>query len=168
MRKIFLFSLTLILFVGCKKEERNLRIDIYLLKSFTATVDQSTTPVTVSITNAVLDDTPLVADQDIQSYTKATTTFTLKKDIQTIIQNYGTDKAFAVMVNNQPVYYGMFHPLYLSSMTFGVATIAPGLSNKNGLKIDFILTEGNDVLQQLDKRNDERIINALKATNRLR
>ena len=168
MRQIFLYCMTLILFAGCKKEEHGSRIDIYLLKSFAATVDQSITPVTVSITNAVLDDKPLVGDQDIQSYTKATTTFTLTKDIQTIIQNFGTDKAFAVMVNNQPVYYGMFHPLYLSSMTFGVATIAPGLSNKNGLKIDFILIEGNDVLQQLDKRNDERIINALKATNRLR
>ncbi len=168
MRQIFLYCLTLISFAGCKKQELGSRIDIYLLKSFTATVDQSTTPVTVSITNAVLDDKPLAADQDIQLYTKETTTFTLKKDIQTIIENFGTDKAFAVMVNNQPVYYGMFHPLYLSSMTFGVATIAPGLSNKNSLKIDFVLTEGNDFLKQLDKRNDMRIINALKATNRLR
>lgn len=167
MRQIFFYCLPLILFMGCKKEHGS-RIDIYLLKSFTSTVDQSTTLATVSITNAILEDTPLVADQDIQFYTKATTTFTLRKDIQTLIHNYGPDKAFAVTVDNQPIYYGKFHPLYLSSITFGIATIAPFLFNNNELKIDFTNIEGTSFLQQLDKRNDSRIINTLKATNRLR
>lgn len=158
------------MFISCKKGEHGSgpRIDIYLLKSFTATVDQSTTPATISITNAVLNDTPLVSDQDIKVYVKATTTFVLRKDIQTIIQHYSADKAFAVTVDNQPVYYGRFHPFYLSSITFGLATILPMLLNNNELQIDFPTTEGNSFLQQLDNRNDSRIINALKATNRLR
>jgi hypothetical protein len=167
MKQIFIYCLTIFLVVSCKKEHGS-KVDIYLLKSFTSGVDQSTTPATVSITNAVLDDTPLVTDQDIQFYTKATTTFTLRKDIQTTIQNYGPDKAFVVTVDNQPVYYGKFHPLYLSSMAFGVATIAPSFYNNSELKIDFTIIEGNSLLQQLDKRNDSRIINTLKATNRLR
>lgn len=167
MRQIFIYFLTLILFVGCKKEQSS-RVDIYVLKSFTSTVDQSTTPATVSITNAVLEDTPLVGDKDVKFYTKATTTFTLKKDVQTAIQNYGPDKGFAVTVNSQPIYYGKFHPMYLSSMTYGVATIAPFLYINNELKIDFVNLEGNSFLQQLDKRNDSRILNTLKATNRLR
>lgn len=158
------------MFAGCKKEQHGSasRIDIYLLKSFTTTVDQSTIPAIVSITNAVLEYKPLVADQDIQLYTKSTTTFTLRKDMRAIIQDYGTDKAFAVTVNNQPVYYGIFYPPYLSSLACGVATISPILPTKNELKIDFVLIEGNDFLQQLDKRNDSQIINALKETNRLR
>ena len=167
MRQIFIYCLTLILFVGCKKEHSS-RVDIYLLKSFTSTVDQSTTPATVSITNAVLEDTPLVGDEDIRFYTKATATITLRKDIQSTIQNYGPDKGFAVTVDNQPIYYGRFHPIYLSSMTFGVATIVPLFYNNNELKIDFINLEGNSFLQQLDKRNDSRILNTMKATNRLR
>lgn len=167
MRQFLFYCLTLILLVGCKKDHSS-RIDIYLLKSFTSTVDQSTTPATVSITNAVLNDTPLVGDQDIQFYTKATTTFKLRKDIQTTIQSYGPNKAFAVTVDNHLVYYGKFHPLYLSSITFGMATIAPFLFNNNELKIDFATIEGNSFLQQLDKRNGSRIINTLKATNRLR
>lgn len=166
MRKIFIYCLTLILFVGCKKEKTS-RVDIYLLKSFTSTVDQSTTPATVSITNAVLEDTPFVSDQDIIFYTKATTTFTLKNDVQATIQNYGQDKGFALTVDNQPIYYGRFHPMYLSSMTVGVATIAPSLNNKE-LQINFVNVEGNSFLQQLDKRNDSRILNSLKATKRLR
>jgi len=170
MRHIFLYFLTVIMFIGCKKEKHDpgSRIDIYLLKSFTTTVDQSTMPATISITNAVLDDTPLVSDRDIKVYVKATTTFVLREDIQTVIQNYGPDKAFAVTVDKQPVYYGRFHPFYLSSISFGLATISPLPLNNDELQIDFATIEGNSVLQQLDNRNDNRIINALKATNRLR
>lgn len=168
MRQIFPYFLTILFFAGCKKEENGPRIDIYLLKSFTTKVDQSTTPATISITNAVLDDAPLVSNQDIKVYSKATTTFALNKEIQAIIQHYGADKAFAVTVDNQPVYYGQFHPLYLSSITFGMATISPLLLNNDELKIDFATIEGGSFLQQFDKRNDSRIINALKATNRLR
>lgn len=168
MRKIFLYCLTLILFTGCKKEKNGSRIDIYLLKSFSVTADQSTAPATISITNAVPDNTPLVSNEDIKAYSKATTTFVLRKDIRTIIQNYGPDKAFAVMVDDQPVYYGLFHPLYLNSIAFGMATISSPLFANNELKIDFATIEGNSFLQQLDKRNDSRIINALRATDRLR
>jgi hypothetical protein len=167
MRRFFIYCVALILFAGCKKEHGS-RIDIYMLKSFTSTVDQSSSPATASITNAVLEDTPLVADRDIRFYTKATTTFTLRKNIQATIQNYGPDKAFAVTVDNQPIYYGSIHPMYLNSIIFGMATIAPFLYNNDELKIDFATIEGNNFLQQLDKRNDSKIINALKATNRLR
>ena len=166
MRQIFFYCLTLILFVGCKKENGP-RVEIYLVKSFTSTIDQSTTPATISITNAVPENIPLVADEDIQFYAKEATTFILKKDIQTIIKNYGSDKAFVVTVDNQPIYYGKFHPLHLSSIIFGVATIAPFSLNKNKLEIHFATIGGNSLLQQYDKRNDSRIINALKATNRL-
>lgn len=155
------------LFIGCKKEHSS-RIDIYMLKSFTSSIDQSTTPATVLITNAVLEDTPLVGDQSILFYTKATTTFTLRKDIQATIQNFGPDKAFAVMVDNKPIYYGSFHPMYLNSMTFGIATINPFQYKSLELKIDYTTIVGNSILQQLDKRNDSKIINTLKSTNRLR
>jgi hypothetical protein len=168
MRKVFLYCLTLILLTGCKKEKSGSRIDIYLLKSFSVTVDQSTAPATISITSAVPDSTPWVSNEDIKAYSKATTTFILRKGIGTIIQNYGPDKAFVVMVDDQPVYYGVFHPLYLNSITFGMATISSPLFANNKLKIDFATIEGNSFLQQLDKRNDIRIINALRETDRLR
>lgn len=161
--------MTITLLLSCKKERISRvanRVDIYLLKSFTSTIDQSTIPVTFPVTNAVLEDIPLVADQDIILYTRSSTTFKLRKDIQTVIRNYGPDKAFAVTVDNQPIYYGKFRPGYLSSIAFGVATIAPGSFNNDELKIDFA-PEENSSLQKLDQRNDSRIIKALKATGRL-
>ncbi len=105
MRHIIYYCLTLTLFLGCKKESPS-KVDIYMLKSFTVNVDQTTSPATVSISNAVLADTPLVTDKEIEFYKKSTTTFKLRKNIKPIIQNYGADKAFAVSVNNQPVYFG--------------------------------------------------------------
>ncbi|MGN6617778.1 MAG: hypothetical protein ACTHJ5_11445 [Ilyomonas sp.] len=167
MKRIFLSSLIFILFLSCKKEHSS-KVEIYMLNSFTRTINQSTNPATISITDAVLADTPLVADEDIRFYTKSTATFKLKKDIKAIIQNYGPDKGFAVTVNKHPVYFGLFHPLYMSSIAYGVVTVSPESFTKNELKIQFAGMDGSFDLQQLDKRNDELLINSLKVSGRLR
>ena len=167
MRRIPFICVLLLFAMACKKEESR-KVDIYMLKSFTSTIDQSTLPATISITDAVLEDVPIIADNEIRFYKKATTTFTVRKDIHSIIKNFGPDRAFAVTVDKVPVYYGRFHPLYLSSIAYGVATIAPMFSGGNELKIDFALLQGSTILEQLDKRNDSRILGALDETGRLR
>lgn len=169
MKPIFLYCLVFTILLGCKKQEvEGPSVDIYLLKSFTTSIDRTTNPATLIITNAELEEKPLVADEDILFYTKATTTFTLLKDIQTNIQHYGSDKGFAVTVDSMPIYFGRFHSIYSSSITIGVATITSFLFNNNKLQIDFPSIEGSADLQRLDKRNDPRILNAFKATGRLR
>lgn len=175
MRPVFLYCLVAILLLSCnKKEDENnngSKVDIYVLKSFSENVGMTGGVATISISNAVLADAPLVSDQDIESYTRSTTTFKLKKDIKSTIENYSKDKAFAVTVNNQPVYFGKFHPLYLSSITLGVATLDPilySLHTSNELQIDFPTITGNASLQQLDKRNDSRVLDALRVSGRLR
>jgi hypothetical protein len=167
MQQLFRFGLMALLFAGCKKEKQS-GVAIYLLKSFTTSVNQATTPATVSINNAVLDDSPLVSDNEIRHYTQATATFTVKKDIQSIIQHYGADKAFAVVVNDDPVYYGLFRPLYLSSIVFGVANISPLSLDKYELPILFPTITGSTILPPLDKRNNSRILEALRAAGKLR
>jgi hypothetical protein len=167
MKYVFLCgSLVSILLLGCKKEH-NAQIEIYLLKSFVRTIDTTQRPAVNGIANAVLDDTPLVADPDIRFYTRKTSTFTLRKDIQTAIKNFGPDKAFAVTVDKQIVYYGRFYPMYMSSVVYGLATITPLLYKNNELRVDFINLTGTFV-SALDKRNDGRIINALRSTDRLK
>lgn len=166
MKHILFLALAVGLLAGCKKEHGS-RVEIYILKSFTAGIDRTATPAVNTITNAVIDDIPLVADEDIILYNRESSTFILKKDIKTIIQNFGPDKAFAVTVDKQVVYYGAFHPAYMSSMVFGLATIDPILMSNKELRVDFINLTGTFV-HQLDKRNDDRIINTMKATGRLR
>ena len=169
MRHILICCLTLILLYSCKKEDgTGARVDIYMLKSFTTSINPISNLPVLSISNAVLADTPLIADKDIAFYTIATTTFKLRNDIKPVIKNYGADKAFAITVNSQPVYFGKFHPGYLSSMTVGVATIDPILYTNNELEMKFVLVNGNTDLQKLDKRNDSQIINALKAAGKIR
>jgi len=166
MRLLSFLCLAVILLAGCRKEQ-GFRVDIYLLKSFNSGIDTTQRPVVNVITNAILDDTPLIANEDIRYYTRANCTFTLRKNIQAVIQNYGPDKAFVVTVNDQPVYYGKFHPMYMSSLIPGLATITPLFSNNNELRIDFV-NLGGTFVDPLDKRNDARIVNALKETRRLR
>lgn len=165
MRHIIFYCLTLTILLSCKKESAS-KVDIYMLKSFTTSINRTTNPGAISISNAILEDTALVADNEIESYTQSTTTFQLRKDIRSIIQNYSTDKAFAVTVDNKPVYYGLFHSSYLSSITFGLATIDPFTSNQQ-LTINFTTNGSSDLLHQ-DKRNDSRITNSLKTSQRLK
>ncbi len=167
MAKQLFFGLLALLFFSCKKESST-PVEIFLLKSFSQTVNQATNPATITISDGRLEDKPLVAGRDIQFYTEANSTFTLNKDIQTTIQNYGPDKGFAVLVDGQPVYYGLFRPLYLSSIVFGVAIIQPLGVVKNELPIKFTFLTGNTFLPSLDKRNDSRIMNALRAAGKLR
>jgi hypothetical protein len=152
--------------IACKKEHGS-RVDVFLLKSFSSSIDTTKTPAIHIISNAILKDSPLIADHDIIFYTKETCTFTCRKDIQSVIQNYGPDKAFAVMVDSKVIYYGVFHPLYQSSLTYGVATISPFLLRNNELRVDFINLTGTYV-SQLDKRNDARILASLNASGRLK
>jgi hypothetical protein len=166
MRAFFICCAVVLLFAGCKKEG-GAKVDIYVLQSFSRTVNTSVSPATISIANAVLASTPLVANEDIAHYQKATATFGLKKNIKALIKDFGPDKAFAVTVNGDPVYFGQFHPAYLSSIAFGVATIDPVLYNNKELTIYFATVQGSAVLQALDKRNDNRLLTALKETGRL-
>jgi hypothetical protein len=173
MKYLFCGLLFITLFAACKKDntanKSTSKVDIYMLKTFSINIDQTTNPATLSISNAVLADTPLVADKDIELYTQSSTSFKLTKNIKSIIQNYGPDKAFAVTVDNQPVYFGIFHPSYLSSIAFGLATIDPTIyTTDNEMSIRYATITGNTYLLQFDRRNDNRIINALETNGRLR
>jgi hypothetical protein len=167
MQRIFYLLIAIVTLAGCNKKSGT-KVEIYMLKSFSISEDLSTRPATLSIVNAVLADTPLVANHDISFYIKSSATFILKKDIKPIIQNYGPDKAFAVTVDNEPVYYGQVHPAYMSSIRFGIATFDPVYLSKNQLKIEFAPTDGSTYWKELDKRNDSRLLGALKVTGRLR
>lgn len=166
MRRILMLFLSLAIFAGCKKEG-GAKVEIYLLKSYTVNSVPGN-PYWVSITNAVLDITPFVRDADIKYYDQQSRVFKLRRDISPVIKDYGPDKAFAVTVNGQPVYYGHFHPAYMSSITVGVATIDPIFFFDNELRMNFVMIQQTPALLLLDKRNDPQILNAMRATGRLR
>lgn len=165
---LFLAAFALLL-ASCKKENGgNNSVEVYLLKSFDTELDASTSPGITRIKNPVLENVPLLENGDIIGYRPSSFTLYLNKNIKTAIEGFGPDKGFAVTVNRKPVYYGRFHPAYLSSITFGLATIDPILSSGNEMTIQFVKLEGSVELNELDKRNDSRITEAFSASNRLR
>jgi len=167
MRHI-LYSLAFIALLSSCAKENTSKIEFYLLTSFRLDTNRTTSPFTLVISNPVLSETPFIADQDIQYYTQSETTFQLGKDIRDITKNYGPDKGFAVTVDKQPVYYGLFHPGYLNSMAIGVATMDPILIFNNQIRVQFVLINGSSSLAALDNRNDSRLINSLSISGRLK
>jgi hypothetical protein len=170
MRYIYCF-LILLLISSCKKggETNAKRVEIYLLKSFSLSINQTTKPVTHTIANAILADTPFVRNNEIRYYDKATYTFSLDANVKERIKDYGPDKAFAVTVDGQPVYYGVFHPLYMSSLVYGLPYIDPVLlTTNNSLTIAYIKIDGDTTLQRLDRRNTKELLDAFKTSKRLR
>ncbi|HEV7329952.1 MAG TPA: hypothetical protein VGN63_02835 [Flavisolibacter sp.] len=166
MKQLLLFCLLLWFFTGCKKES-NAKVEIYLLQSFTRSVDVSAGLAITRYSDVSLSATPLVANSDIVNYNPTKTTFYLRKDIGSALKDFGPDKAFAVTVNKQIIYMGEFRPAWLSSVVFGIATINPAFVNGKQMPVDFIRIDNYPDLKNLDRRNDERLLNALLKTGRL-
>lgn len=166
MKSFLILLIFLVAMAGCRKNGAA-KVEIYLLQSYTTETNPAN-PNIISINNAVLQDTPFVRDDEIRYYDKEARTFRIRTNIKQDVQTFGPDKAFAVTVNNVPVYYGRVHPAYLSSMTIGIATIDPILTGTNDLQMRYVFIDQMPLLQQLDKRNDPQILNAFRATGRLR
>ena len=156
-------------FAACTRERSYNRVEIYLLRSFTHVYDTTIKPGVSVIRDPVLESSPLVNDHEIKSYTKADAIFKLSTDINDRLKNLGPDKGFAVTLDGDPVYYGTFHPGYMSSVRLGIATIDP-LFTHDQLLMNYVLFSGGNpnILQQLDKRNDPALLAALQASGRLR
>ena len=170
MRYLALLLIIGIAGAGCDKNHdlSKGKVEIYLLESF-STVLNPAAPYAVSVTDAKLEKQPLVANNDIEYYEQAQYLFKLKKNIRPLIKDFSKDRGFAVRVNNETVYYGVFHPAFLSSLTFGVATIDPfALTTETSVTVQYLNYDNNSQLAQLDKRNDPRILDALSVTGRLR
>ncbi len=170
MKHLGLLLFSAVFAVGCSKDhdQSTDKVEIYLLESF-STVQNPASPYAITITDARLEKKPLVANGDIEYYEQAQYLFKLKKNIKPLIKDFSRERGFAVTVNDEAVYYGVFHPAFLSSLTFGLATIDPlALTTESSVTIQYLNYDNNVQLAQLDKRNDARILNALSATGRLR
>lgn len=172
MRYVCVYIIALAV-MGCTGEATlplkglNNKIEIYQLKSYTQKTDTSFAIRTIVLSDLVLEDSPLVTDTEIRSYTQSSYTFELSKNLNPIIKNFGPDKAFVVMVDKEVIYFGMFRPAYLNSILFSIPYIEPILTNNN-LHINYATIGSTGAQQPIDKRNDMKLINALKATNRLK
>jgi hypothetical protein len=170
MIRIAFLLIVVSIFSQCSKSSSasGKKVDIYLLKSFTRTLDTSRQMGIILVEDPVLEDKPLVRNSDILFYERSTSTFKLLRNIQPILDTLDVFNAFAVTVDGEPVYFGTFHPMYLSSILYGSATINPNYMENNKLKIDFAYHDMFPFLMSLDKRNDPKILDAFRSSGRLR
>lgn len=169
VKQVLLLSLLFWLFAGCRKQNASDdKIEIYLLQTYTRSLDTALAPAVIRYNNVTLSAVPLVADRDITGYSAVNTTFHLRKNPAPAVRDFGPDKAFAVTVNKEIIYVGEFRPAWLSSVVFGIATITPTFISDKKMKIDFIQIDNRPDAKDLDRRNDKRILDALVKTGRLR
>jgi len=170
MTRLIILVFVAAIFSGCNKSgsASGSKVEIYVLKSFTRTLDTSRQMGIILIEDAVLQDQPLVKNSDILFYERSTSSFKLLKNIQPQLDTLDAFHAFAVTVDGEPVYFGTFHPMYLSSILYGGATINPNYIENNKLKVDFAYHDMFPFLMSLDKRNDPKILDAFRSSGRLR
>ena len=170
MTRIAFLLLTLAAFSCCNKAASvsGKKVEIYVLSSFTRVLDTSRQMGIIRIEDPVLHAEPLVKNSDILFYERSTSSLKLLRNIQPVLDTLDAFHAFAVTVDREPIYYGSFRPMYLSSILYGTATINPNYLENNKLKIDFAYLDTYPFLETLDKRNDPRIIDAFRSSGRLR
>jgi hypothetical protein len=166
---LLLLAILLVLARAQALAQASLQVEIYILKSYSTKVTEhkQSTYIT-SITNAILNDSPLVRDKDIIAYDPSTTTFHLRRNLNETFKELKEDEAFAVTVNKKPIYYGFFHPCYLPDLKLGIATIEPSKAGiDKTLVIRYITTFYHLPLKRFDKRNNRTLLKTLKSSNRL-
>jgi hypothetical protein len=122
----------------------------------------------VNPATAVLQNKPLVLNDDILEYSDDEYTFQLKEDAHKKIKALMDRTPFAVTLNKRVVYYGIFKPGFSSSSCDHSITMDASWSAAGKIS----LTLGYPGLMQgvtiTDRRNDPALLLALKQQGKLR
>jgi len=146
-----------LLFITCKKNDNEAKVEIYALKTYSLVPTQCK----VEPTSAVLADTPLIKNENILGYSQAAYEF--------MVDSAGSSKvrdlqgAFAVTVNKQIIYYGIFKPFTSSSSCNQSITIS-AISNKLMVRLGYPTLTG---IYIDDQRNNPILITALQKQGKL-
>lgn len=113
MRLILTILLLTAICFSCKKDkvEPGVNVEIYLLKSSQAIPGKCQ----VDASSAVLQDIPIVKNQDVLAYSKTDYQFTISDDSIKKLRELADNAPFAVVVDKQVIYYGIVKPFYSSS-----------------------------------------------------
>jgi hypothetical protein len=151
------------LFFSCKKSNEQGDVEIYVLKSYQMVAGKCQ----IDGANASLNDNAIVANDDIVSYSKMDYSFTLTDTAIQKIKAFGPFVPFALTVNKQVIYYGIYKPAISSSSCDHSITMDVDWSSRNKI----ILKLGYPSLQPGvaidDQRNNPTILNALSAQGKL-
>ena len=171
MKKIIILCLIaafVIPFTACDDDNINPalgKVEIFLIKK---EVEQNSYN-SIDPKSIVLEETPFVSYNDLETYNQTTHTFQISKKAKETIYNLpngGHQIAFALKANDEIIYTGHFWSVLSSAAYFGYHFM-PGLDfHKDQLKIRLGLHGSSSEL--IDKRNHEKILRIFEADNKLR
>jgi hypothetical protein len=150
---------------SCKKNNENGKeVEIYLLKSYQPVVGKCQ----VDAATAVLQEIPVVRNDDIVAYSKKEYTFELTDDAIARANKFTNWYAFAVTVDKQVVYYGIFKPFISSSSCDHSITMNNNLPGGNKISVQLGYPGLMTGITIDDQRNNSKLIAALSAQGKLR
>lgn len=162
MRTILFFTIA-VLFFSCDKKiiDGKEKVEIYLLRShntvgFKCEVDPST---------AVLENDPIISNDDIIRYHKYTHTFIVKEAAVKSLQQKGGRIPFAVTVDKKVIYYGFYMPSIMSSTCEHSITMKETSDTKILMSLGYPFDYKDNII---DKRNDPALLKALNDQGKLR
>jgi hypothetical protein len=166
MRSLLLLSLVIFVCFSCNKEKtgNGEPVEIYLLKtSQPITGKCQTDPAT-----AVLEDNPLVRNQDILEYYQNTFEFKLSATAFQKVNSLSDRTPFAVTVNKQVIYYGFCKPGFSSSSCDHSITMGMSWTSDNKIMLRLGYPGLLSGVSIDDQRNNPQLLVSLQKQGKLR
>jgi hypothetical protein len=166
MRPIFFVLITSFCFLSCKKDNSNAgkKVEIYLLKTYQTVTGKCQVDASASI----LQEIPTIKNEDILEYSQTEHQFKLTADAYQKIKDLTDFVPFAITVDKQVIYYGIFKQYYSSSSCDHSIIMGLGLTAEKTI----ILNLGYPGLLQgvaiNDQRNNAKLIATLDNQGKLR
>jgi hypothetical protein len=168
MRPLLLILFPLCLLLSCTKEDRNApgtEIEIYTLVSFKWVPSKCR----VDASTAVLAAAPMVTNADITRYDQVALRYHLTPAAVTRLDNQlKPGQPFAVTVDRQPVFVGVYKPGFLSSSC--MESITMSYISPNGTSIQLGLGYPPSAIRTpavIDDPNHPKLIATFKAQGKL-
>jgi hypothetical protein len=152
-------------FFSCKKNAVDGAVELYLLQYSTMVPGKCQT----DSATAILAGKPVVYNYDIKEYKQATFMFTLTDSAFQKIKTLAVRTPFAITVNKQVIYYGIYSPPVYSSTCDHSIGINTGTAAER--KIQMVLGYPGIVSGTIaidDRRNNAVLLNALRSQGKLR
>jgi hypothetical protein len=159
---LFILTITAIC-LSCKKDKRQAgeKVEIYLLKSYQVVTGKCQ----IDASTSVLQDTAIVKNQEILEYFKANYQFAITANPIQKLRALNDGTPFAVAVDKQVIYYGIYKPSYSSSTCANSITMGyVGTNNKITMYLGYA---GADINID-DQRNNSKLIATFKNQGKLR
>ena len=149
---------------GVDNSKTNESVEIYLLKKYKWVTGKCK----IDASHSVLQDTPIIRNQDILEYSQREYQFKLTDSGLLRMSCFQLYTPFAVTVDKQVVYYGLFIPSIWSNSCYHSIIMTNDIWSRDKINIRLGYPGELPTEKMLDERNNTRLLDRLKIQGKLR